>query len=197
MATYCVVEALHTEWVVTGEIQRQECVKQGGVLQERSSPGTCGTESMAVQTFQGSSDGDIGGRSTALSLIPLRLFRAAFAKSALMAHLDEVNRLAARELGKIRAQNAELAEKVRDAFFECSLLAGAMLMNDRASLSKMRYTKAQHQRWANLARELGQATTNKEFRKALDAATEQGEAFVGKDFAEIKKELAARPAKSR
>jgi hypothetical protein len=156
MASYCVVKALHTEWLITNQLDRQQCTQQGGVIEERPDTSTgCGSTQAAAYSYQGLSESGLAGRTAALSLVPLRLFRAAFAKSPLMAKLEETNTLAAGELEAVFKGNPELAAKLRDAFLECSLLAAAMMMGDRAGLKAMTYTKDQHKRLADLAKELG------------------------------------------
>ena len=189
MTKYCVVAALHTEWIITNALDEQQCGIQGGVIEDRGSTGSCGTATAASRSYQGLSESGIAGRTSALTLVPLRLFRTTFARSPLMVQLDHLNSLAADEVENIFATDVHLGEKVRDAFLNTSLLASAFFFNTDEGLSRIYYTKELHEGLAELAHAVARRTKDHEFRRALEETVKTAERFAGKSLREIKAAL--------
>jgi hypothetical protein len=193
MATYCVVESLHTEWLVTDGLHEQECAQMGGVLVSRGGGGGCGASSAAANTYQGVSGGGVAGRTAALALMPLRLFRSTFAESPVTSQLDSLNTLAAEELEGLFAANPAVGEKVGDALLTVALLAGAMVGASEEKLSQSYYSEALHKKLADAASEVAGYGKGRELRAALEEVVRTSERFAGKSLGEIKQAL-KRPA---
>jgi hypothetical protein len=189
MAKYCVVAALKTEWIITNALDEQQCIQQGGVIETRKGTGGCGTETTASHSFQALSESGIAGPTSALSLLPLRLFRTTFERSPIMQQLIHLNSLAAPVMEHIFATNAALGEKVRDAFFTTSLLASSFMGTTDDDISRIFYTKEVHDRLVNLAHEIAHETKDRKFRAALKEVVKTAERFAGKSLLEIKAAL--------
>lgn len=190
MTRYCVVRALNTEWIITSALDERECGIQGGVIENRdASSGGCGSTTVAAQSYKGFSESGVAGRTSALALVPLRLFRATFEQSPVVAQLDQLNQLAASEMEEVFLADVALGENVRDMFLRTSLLAAAFFGNTDENLARVYYSAEMHDELAELAHVLATRTNNPDFRTALEETISAVEQFAGMSLLEIKSVL--------
>ena len=188
MPTYCVVRGFNNvEWLVTTALDRQECIQQGGVIEERGSEGgSCGSSSAAMHSLDGLSESGIQGPTSALMILPLRLFRADFSSSPFVKRLEYINQMLGAEVEDIFAHRPALAHEIRTSLIMASFLAAHFTHASTESLSNTNYTAQMHDTFVKVAGQISRQTKNERLRSELNQIMEQARVFVGQTLQQIR-----------
>lgn len=192
MTTYCVVKALNMEWIVKGDVDRQQCGIQGGVLEDRPDGG-CGASSAAAMTFGGIEENGFAGIAAEVVVTPLRQFRSLFSGTEFLSKLERMNKLLGPELGRLSDRHdVDFQQEIARGLTVASLVASCFIGHSRHEMSKMIYTAHMHAGLSAVALRLADRCENKESRDAIASVLDQAGDFVDKNFNQIKTRIKTR-----
>jgi hypothetical protein len=183
MGKICSGGNLGTDWGVYTREDANVCVNSGGSVVDTGGGG-CGATSVAAMAA--SPGNPAQGAVAALALTPFRMISDGAGENALIKAVLELNLISAPEIERIAASDDALQTELIEAFIALSGMASAVMQN---SPPRGRLDEATFAGFEKLGRRFAKASKDRKFRDGIERVLGLAKAYVGREFADIAKEL--------